>query len=107
MCECRGRAVARIAAGSNRTPACINTRDLQPRSRVLVVAALRQCGYVAPYKCPAHARHLSGTAMDHELDGAAGTFAPGEIDALLELDRIFIGAEAPNLAVGQHQHRAV
>src|SRR5437763_1889722 len=64
-------------------------------------------GWVGMHEAPAHARHLPGAAVDHQLGRAAGSLASGEIDALLELNRILEGTEGPHLAVGQHQHRTV
>ena len=56
---------------------------------------------------PLHPHHFAGAAVDHDLHGAARPVGAGEIDALLEVDAVLVGAERPHLLVRQHQHGAV
>src|SRR5258708_30287374 len=58
-------------------------------------------------KSPAHPRHVARPAVDDQLHGAARTIGPGEIDALLDLDAVPIGAKRPHLPVRRREHRAV
>ena len=44
---------------------------------------------------------------DDQLQGSARPLAPGKIDAVLEFDRVLVGAECPHFLVWGHQHDAM
>src|SRR6516162_2563650 len=50
-------------------------------------------------KGPLHARRVAGTAVDDELHRAARSVRAGEVDALLDVDAVLVGAERPHLLV--------
>src|SRR5579863_1017042 len=79
----------------------------QPRLLFLTYAPRGVDRGAGMLQAPLHARGGAGMAMDDDLRGAARTFAAGQINAVLKVDAVLVGAECPHLLVRRRQHDAV